>query len=238
MPVSLIADSKWSKVSQSGDMWDGYEFGVPGKYAEYREDFLYYRAADWTVTDVGANTRALATTAPTVGGVLLITLANADDNLTSMQKVGHSFVPTPGSTIWYEVCFQALEATQCDWLFGLVISDTSPLANAEGVYFRKDDGDTNIDCESNISTSASTLTGVATFAADTYERLGFKITGTSKVEFYRNGVKVGEVTSRIPTAPLRPTLYFQDGDTAAALGALTCSVDSIVCIQSRPHGFY
>ena len=116
MPASSTLDAKWIKVVQSGDMWDGFEYGVPGKYFGYTEDFLYYRSADWTVSDTGVNTQALATSAPTVGGVLLITLANADDNLSSMQKVGHSFVPAAGSTIWFECIFQTSEATQSDCL--------------------------------------------------------------------------------------------------------------------------
>lgn len=240
MPVSLEQDAKWNKVAQAGveDMWEGYEYGVPGKYFEYIEDFFYYTAADWTVSDTGVNTQALATAAPTIGGVLLITLANADDNLTSMQKVGHSFVPTAGTTIWFEAIFQGSEATQSDWLVGLVLTDATPLTTTQGIYFRKDDGDTQIDFETNAASTLSTETNIATYAAATYVRVGFKVTGTSTVEYYINGVNQGSFNTNIPTVPLRVTIHTQDGDTAAAVGAQTFSVDYIACVQSRPQGGY
>ena len=215
-------------------MWEGYEFGRPLINNEWIEDFNYFQATDWTITESdAAATEALATAAPTVGGVLLITNTNADDNAVSMQKVGHSFIPTVGTNIWFECRLQASEATQCDWLVGLVITDTTPLAHADGIVFRKDDGDTQIDFETTNGSASSSETSIGTFAATTYVTVGFKITGTTSVEYFVNGVSQGTLTTRIPTAPLRPTIHFQDGDTAAALAALTMSVDYIMCSQTR-----
>ena len=238
MPTSQSIDAKWLKIEQSGveDMWEGYEYGVPGKYVEYIEDFFYYVAADWTVTETNAGaTQALAVAAPTVGGVLLITNTAVENDAVSMQKVGHSFTPTAGTNIWFEAVFQNSSATQCDWLVGLVATDTTPLSNANGIYFRKDDGDLLIDFETNASSVVSTETGVGTDADATYVRVGFKVTGTSLVEYYVNGIKQGEFNTNIPTVPLRVTVHFQDGDGA---GAKTMSVDYLACVQSRPHGTY
>jgi len=216
-------------------MWQDYEFGTPGKYAEYVEDFFTYTTGDWTVSEIdGAATEALATAAPTVGGVLLITNTNADNDAVSMQKVGHSFVPTANSKIFCEFRFQISEVTQSDYLFGLVVTDTTPLANTDGVYFRKDDGDTNLDFETNASSTASTEAGIRTAVADTYLKVGFKISGTTLVEYYVNDKKEGEFTTNIPTAPLRLTLHTQDGDTGGAVGAETTSVDYAICAQERP----
>lgn len=242
-PIILQADtenqsfgSKSFKITNTGGMWDGYVFGKPGTVATYFEDFFYYVAADWTVTEVdGAATQALATSAPTLGGVLLITNTNADNDAVSMQKVGHSFDPQAGTIIWCEAAFQASEATQSDWLFGLVVTDTTPLANTDGFYFRKDDGDTNVDFETNASSAASTETGIFTFAADTYAVYGFKVTGTSLVEYYVNGVKQGEFNTNITSSPVRVTFHFQDGDTGGAVGAQTASIDYLMCAQSRAY---
>jgi len=241
-PIFIQADvnindlgSKVFKLKDVG-LWSGYEFGRPGKVATYLEEFFYYVAADWTVTETdAAATEALATAAPTLGGVLLITNVNADDNVVGLQKVGHSFDPQAGTNIWCEVGFQGSEATQSDWLVGLVVTDTTPLANTDGIYFRKDDGDTNIDFETNSGSTASTETAIATFAADTYVVVGFKVTGLTLVEYYVNGVKQGEFNTNITSVPLRVTLHFQDGDTAGAVGAQTASVDYVVCAQSRAY---
>ena len=236
MPPSLSIDAKWFKVDQQGvdDMLEGYEFGVPGKYFEYIEDFFYYTAADWTISDTGVNTRALATAAPTVGGVLLITLAGADNDLSSIQKVGHSFVPTAGTNIWFECIFQTSDATQSDWLVGLVLTDATPLTTTQGIYFRKDDGDAQIDFETNATSTLSTENNIATDVSATYVRVGFKVTGTSLVEYYVNGIKQGEFSANIPTVPLRVTIHMQNGEAVAK----TMSLDYIACIQSRPHGSY
>lgn len=229
--------STFLKVKESTPgMWDDYVIGAGGSFVEYMEHFTDYNANDWTITRTnGAATLALAASSPCVGGVLLITDTNADDDAVSIQKLGHSFVPTAGSRIWFEIMFQASEATQIDLLAGLVVTDTSPLSNTDGVYFRKDDGDTAIDFETNASSVASTETAIGTFSANTYFKLGFKITGTSLVEYYINNVKQGEFTSSIPTVPLRVTFHMQDGDTGAALGALTSSIDYIRVVQEVPH---
>lgn len=74
---------------------------------------------------------------------------------------------------------------------------------------------------------------IATFAADTYIKVGFRITGTSLVEYWVNDVYQGSFNTNIPTVPLRITRHFQDGDTGAALGSLTLSEDYIFVAQKR-----
>ena len=171
-----------ANVSQPS-MWDDFEFGAPYNYSVYFNDFHTYVAGDWTVTAAGGGTAALATTAPCVGGVLLMTTANADDDLVSLQKVGHGFVPTAGSKIYFETRIQTSEATQQDWVFGLGITDTTPLAIGDCIVFQKDDGDTQIDFKTIASASSSSSdNNIATHAAATYVKLGFKVTGTSSVE--------------------------------------------------------
>ena len=235
----LDQDAETLRITEqsSPGMWQGYEFGRPLKFYEYIEDFSYYVSADWTVTESdSAAVQALATAAPTVGGVLLLTNTGTDDDAISLQKLGQSFVPTAATNIWCEALFQSTEATQEDWLFGLVVTDTTPLSNTDGVYFRKDDGDTQVDFETNSSSTASTETNIFTYASTTYLRVGFKITGTSSVDYYVNGVSQGTLTTNIPTSPLRVTIHFQDGDTAGAVAAQQMSVDYFACVQSRPQG--
>lgn len=234
--MSLDAETiKIARTDQTG-MWQGFEFGKPYKYSIYFDDFMQYVAGDWTVTETNAAaTEALATAAPCANGVLLITNTNADNDQVSIQRVGHAFVPTAGTNIYFEIRFQASEATQIDLLAGLVVTDTDPITSVtDGIGFRKDDGDTDIDFATIASSVTSAEMAVGTFAASAYVKLGFKVTGTSLVEYYVNDVKQGELSTCIPTTPLRVTFEMQDGDTAAALGALTASIDYIFVCQSRP----
>ncbi len=237
MGNNFLMNGLWSKVNQgTGErgMWQDYEFGVPGKYFVLYEDFDHYVAGDWTVTAAGGGTAALATAAPCLGGVLRVTTANADDDLVSLQRVGNCVVPPAGSKIYFEASFQTLEATQMDWVVGLGITDTTPLAIADSIVFQKDDGDTQVDFKTVASASSSSQdSNIATFAAATNICVGFKVTGTSQVEYYVNGAKKGTFLGNIPAVPLRVTLAHQDGDTGAALGALTSSWDYVICCQER-----
>ncbi len=234
--MNLDAESiKITRTDQVG-MWQGFEFGIPSKFSTYFDDFMQYVAGDWTVTETdAAATEALAAAAPCANGVLLITNANADNNLVSLQRVGHAFVPTAGKNIYFEIRFQSNEATQVDLLAGLVITDTDPVTSiTDGIVFRKDDGDTNIDFATTLGSATSTETAIGTLAADTYVKLGFKVTGISLVEYYVNDVKQGELSTNIPSAiPLRVTFSTQDGDTAAAVGAETASIDYVFVAQTR-----
>ena len=232
--VQLI-DGGTFKVVQSDSMWKDFEFGVPTNVSTCFDDFYSYVAADWTVTETDAGaTQALATSAPCKNGVLLVTNANADNNLVSMQKVGHSVTPTAGTNIYFETRFQVNTATQVDVLFGLIITDIDPITSiTDGIVFRKDDGDTNIDFCTMASSVTSTETAIGTLTADTYVTLGFKVTGTSLVEYFVNGTKQGELTTCIPTTPLRVTMTFQDGDTGAIVGAQTMSIDYVFISQTR-----
>jgi len=215
-------------------MWQDYEFGRPDKYSVLNEDFLKYVANDWTVTETDAGaTQALATTAPANGGVLLITNTNLDNDAVYMQHVGNSFAPESGKRLYFECRFQASEATSIDLAAGLVITDTSPLAHTDGVLFVKADDAATMAFSTTSGSVTSTETGIATFAASTYMKVGFKMTGTNLVEYYVNDVKQGEFNTNIPTALMRPTLAIVDGDTAAALGALTMSVDYIIVAKER-----
>ncbi len=236
-PYLLNEDRIKVKDSQNSlsSMWQGVDFGPGSSYCWYIEDFMTYVAGDWTVTETdAAATQALATSAPCASGVLLITNANADNNLVSMQKLGHSFTPTAGTNLYFEARFQVSTATQVDVLFGLVATDTDPITSiVDGIVFRKDDGDTYIDFAATNTSTTSTETELATFVADTYVTVGFKVTGISLVEYYVNGAKQGELSTNIPTVPLQVTMAFQDGDTGAAIGAQTMSVDYVKVAQAR-----
>ncbi len=194
----------------------------------YFNDFDEYTAADWVVTEVGVATQALA---DADGGVLLVTNAAADDDSSFSQKVGESFLFQAGKKLWFEARFKVSDATQSDWVAGLQITDTTPLAVTDGVYFRKDDGDANIDFVVVKDSTATTATAIATNANDTYVRLSFYYNGVDEVVYFVDGVRQGSsVTTNLPDDEVL-TLSFgiQNGEAVAK----TMSVDYILAAKER-----
>ena len=82
------------------------------EFHTYFEDFDYYAAADWTVTE----TQAGATQALTDGdgGLLLLTNTAADNDLVALQKVGESYRFESGKKLFFEARFKVSNATQSD----------------------------------------------------------------------------------------------------------------------------
>lgn len=233
MPQTREFDYELAKIrranSDQESMWDGFTYGRPNFNAVYSEDFYTYTAGDWTVTETDASATEALTDAQ--GGILLLTNTAADNDLIGMQLGACSATPASGRTIWYEILFLISDATQLDYLVGLHVTDTSPIASApaNGIWFRKDDGDTNIDCTCMNTSVASELTAVATASATLYVKLGFKVTGTQLCEFWVNDVKKGSITTQIPTVVLRPSFCLQNGEAVAK----TMKVDYMVVASTR-----
>lgn len=213
----------WRVVSD--DMWNGFKFGVPGLYYAYDNDFFQYAAGDWTITAVGgAATQALT---DAVGGRLLLTNGAADNDLISMQLGAEAFMPAVGKKIFFETSFQVNDATQTDWLMGLVVTDTSPLTTTNGIFFRKDDGTTSIGaivCRAGVE---SIETGLAINANATDVKVGFVVNGTSTTDFYVNGVYAATITGNVPTTEMRVTMHIQDGEAVAK----SMSVNYVRCYE-------
>jgi hypothetical protein len=195
----------------------------------YFEDFDYYAAGDWTVTE----TQAGATQALTDGdgGLLLITNSAADDDLVSLQKVGESFRFTPGKKLFFEARFKVSDATQSDFVVGLQISDITPLDVTDGVFFIKADGSTAVSLRVEKNNTATATSSVATVASDTFIRLGFYYDGDSAIQYFVNGVLGGtSVTTNLPDdEDLTPTISLQNGEAVAK----TMTVDYIFVAKER-----
>lgn len=148
------------------------EFILPDmtKAHVYWEDFDYYTAADWTVTEVGV---ALQVLDNIDGGNLLITNAGSDDNSSFLQKVGESFLFQTGKKLWFDCLIETNDAIQSDIVIGLQITDTTPLAVTDGVYFIKSDGAATFDFVV-VKDSTSTITSaVSTLSSATFKKLSF-----------------------------------------------------------------
>jgi hypothetical protein len=195
----------------------------------YFEDFDYYTAANWTVTETQAGaTQALA---DGDGGLLLLTNTAADNDLVSLQKVGESFRFAAGKKLFFEARFKVSDATQSDVVIGLQITDTTPLDVTDGVFFIKADGAATVNFLVEKNNTATTASSVATMANDTFIRLGFYYDGVSAVQYFVNGANAGSsVTTNLPDdEDLTVTFAIQNGEAVAK----TMTVDYIYVAKER-----
>lgn len=206
----------------------------PTQMHTYFTDFDEYHAVNWTVTETQAGaTQALANVD---GGVLLLTNSAADNDLNALQKVGESFKFEAGKKLFFKARFAVSDATESDFVIGLQITDTTPLAVTDGVYFRKDDGDANLDFVVIKDSTASTATAIATVANNTYLTVGFYYNGVDEIVYAasvdnNNPTVLGKlaVTNLPDDEELTISFGIQNGEAVAK----TMSIDYIFVSKER-----
>lgn len=222
-----------TNVSET-DIFAWLKMSDPTKYHTYFNDFDAYAAGDWVVTE----TQAGATQALTAGdgGLLLLTNSAADDDVNSLQSAVANFTLTAGKKTFFKCRFKVSDATQSDVMVGLVVVDTSPFASAptDGIYFRKDDGDANIDfsVRKDASTGANNVNTVGTLADDTFVELAWYYDGVSLAYYAVDGVIKGSLdatSTYLPDTTLAVTMSLQNGEAAAK----TMTIDYVYAAKER-----
>ena len=201
---------------------------------EFFDDFDNYTAADWTITETGTGTRAVQNE---TGGVLKITNGASDDDANFLQWSGNTLASTAetwkfvtGKPLYFGARVKLSDATQSDFVFGLQITDTTPLAVSDGVYFRKDDGDAYLDFVVIKDSTASTAT--AAYTMDTsYHNLEAYYDGGYYFTAYVDGVAVAKLalTNMVDDEELSLSFGIQNGEAVAK----SLSIDWIWVIQQR-----
>jgi hypothetical protein len=193
---------------------------VPQRDYQWFDDFFKYTAGDWVVTEVSDSTQALA---DANGGELVLTTLTTEDDAAHLQSVGEIFTFASGKEAYFETRLHIGEITQSDFVVGLQVRDTTPLAVADGVYFQKDDGDALLDFHSMSGSADTASTGVHTMVASTYVKLAFYYDGATTITYAIDDVVGGSITAT-PTA-VELTMSF--GVQAGATGAEVLTVDYI-----------
>jgi hypothetical protein len=199
----------------------------------YFNDFMTYNSGDWTITTTEAGTGS-ATEAITsgAGGQLLLTNAAGDNDLDFLQLKGESFLITGSKRAYFSARFKVSDATQSDFVMGLQITDTTPLAVSDGIFFIKDDGDTNLDFIVEKDGTSTDTTAIHTMADDTFVTVAFFIDPiTSLVQYSVNNAEpVGVVNTNLPTdEELTVSFGIQNGEAAAK----TMTIDYVTAIVER-----
>ena len=199
----------------------------------YFNDFDTYVAGNWTITTTEAGAGSATEALTNVdGGALLVTNDDADDDADFFQKVGESFKFETGKSLYCSARFKVSDATQSDLVFGLQITDTTPLAVTDGIYWRKDDGDANLDFVVIKDSTATTATAASTLSDDTYVELGFSYDGSqANIKYLVDGAVVG--ASALTNAPDDEELTVSWGIQIGAAAAKTMTVDWLLCSKGR-----
>jgi hypothetical protein len=220
------------------------KFGLPDptKWHTYFDDFDYFTSASWTITEIGAGGTTALTDA--AGGVLLITSDALDNDGVQIQKDGEGFLPTSGKQLFFKARFTTAKITQSDWLIGLAVLDTTLLdavggdGVTDGMFFSKEDGDTNIDfhCQKNTTTGQIDATAIAVQpTAGTYVELAFYFDGIRYIQLFVDGVHKSTVdltstlSTYLPDTELTPSVAYLNGEA----GATTLSLDYLFVAQER-----
>lgn len=205
----------------------------PMLYHQYSEDFDYYNAANWTVTE----TQAGATQALTDGngGLLLLTNSAADDDVNQIQKVGESFLPTLGKKFFMEARFAISDVLQSDMAIGIQVANTDATdAVTDGIYFLKADGaaDLIVRCRKNTTTGATQAdTGIDLVNA-TMVVVAVYYDGVDRLYYAVNGNVLGYLdasSSFLPDTELAPVACIKNGEAVAK----TMTIDRIFCSQEQ-----
>lgn len=197
----------------------------PTQLHTWFDDFDDYVAGNWTITETGTGTRAVGNLD---NGILVITNGASDDDANFLQWSGATNAATvetwkfvANKPLWFKARFKISDATQSDLVMGLQITDTTPLAVTDGVYFLKADGSTTLNLLVTKN-STSTTTAATTLADDTYVSVGFYYNGSDAIQIFVNDVRVGSsvTTNLVDDEELTISFGIQNGEAAAKVLSL------------------
>lgn len=204
----------------------------PTSWHTFFTDFDVYSTSQWviTTTEAGAGSATEVITDED-GGVLLITNAAGDNDLDFLQSKGELFLLEAGKKTVFKTRIAVSDATQAEFVVGLQIRDTTSLAVTDGIYFRKDDGDTNIDFVVIKDSTATTATAAGTAVDATYIELAFYYNGIDEITYFVDGVSQGKsaVTNLPDDEELTVSFGLQNGEAVAK----TLSVDYLLVSKER-----
>jgi hypothetical protein len=131
-------------------------------HALFDDDFYEFFTSQWTVTETQAGaTQALLN--PGDGGLVALVNTAADNDLNSIQRVaagvtGESWTLIPTKKTWGRFRVGIDSVLLCDFVAGLMITDTTPLAVSDGLFFRKPEASAVISLVSCKNGTESLLT--------------------------------------------------------------------------------
>ena len=191
-------------------------------------DFFNYEEEEWVVTEVSDSTQVLA---DGNGGELVLTTLTSENDMAALQSVKEIFTFAAGKQMYFEARIKpGADATQSDYVIGLQVRDTSPIATiTDGVYFIKDDGDALLDFHSMSGSADTAALGIHTVVASEYMKVAFYYDGISTFTYAIDDVVLGHMTATPTATELTVSFAALAGTTAE----VTLTVDYINVWRER-----
>lgn len=221
----------------NADKWTNalgtYIAPAPSYSDEFFDDFNSLFSGAYTNTTTGSGTAVIQNAA---GGILLLTNSAANNDAQYLQYAGgtgatvESLAFVNGQRTWFEIAFQISNATNAAIVAGLQITDTTPEAVSDGVWFSKAAATTSVSFNVAKSSTVTTNTAVTNLANATQIVLSFYYDGAQNLIYYVNGIQAGKsVLTNLPIHTLTPSFGIRNGTAAVT----TMSVDYIFAAYER-----
>lgn len=177
------------------------------------------------------------------GGVLTITNDNTDAHSTFAQWGGKTgtvlgtFAFDSALSMWCKTRFKISEATKCSLIIGMAAVDTTPLDDANGLFWIKAAASTTLQFKAVNTSTASTFT-VATLADNTYVTVGFHYSANTGIcRLFYNDVQIASTSTltNFPSANLALTLGALNG-TSQSAGAVLSTDYFMIAKQRTANG--
>lgn len=194
----------------------------------------------WEVSSLTSGSFDIDSTATDAyGGIRILDTGASTDNqgVGSAQVDQATFIPTADTTIWFETRLQ-VDGLTGSFFFGLSEVDTTLLSatantSANHIGFESLGGDSVILLQGEKAGARNTaLATPATLVAATYIKLGFKVTGVTRVQFYIDGVEKPATelaVANIPIVTLVPSLSLVNTGSTQ----VKAKVDWVSCFAQR-----
>lgn len=219
--------------SRLDTIFSSMPFNDPTKFHAVDEDFDYFVAGDWTITE----TQAGATQALVAGDGGQIALVNsaADDDVNQIQKLPAAFLPVIGKRLFMKCRFSVSDLVDSDVAIGIVnaSADATVLANSvDGIFFLKADNANSVSIFCRQDNAAGSVTAVVGALVAGFNDLDAYYDGGDRLYFALNGAVVGSLAvsaAVFPNAITTITASLKNGAAAAK----TLTVDRIFVAQER-----
>jgi hypothetical protein len=181
-------------------------------------DAVDANAYRWNETASGSGTPLAVT--DVVGGGAIFTNGASDDNYYFYESGAEIAQLVATYDVWFEIILQVSDATQSDLFAGLCarLASGNLFDNrVDCVGFRKDDGDTNIDLETDITGETATSSAAQGTLADATDiSLGFHYNGKDeRVYFFIDDAYVNSIATTLPTTELCVAFGLRNGEGVA-----------------------
>lgn len=200
---------------------------------EFFDDFLVYNSGDWDANNTQSGSGQSVGVSDAVAGEIALTTADSEDDAEQLTFAQETFKLVSDKKLWFEARAKVDAATEHEFVLGLIANEdltaVGDLMPADGVVFKKDDGDTNTDVASSKDGTDDESTGIATLDTD-YHRYGLYFDGDGTIEAYVDGEKVATLETTIcDDEELAPVMMAKTGQGSSH----TLTVDYIEVVQER-----